>query len=321
MPAERRAAAINKAAPTLDDGSSPFFVDLGTHASAPPDLADSLVADRWPHRLRVACALRTPDNGTDSAGAAPRRADGEARRRPGRHGVQGGRPECAADIGKLRPRRDASFTVIARPGRDPHAPALPSTPVRCSLMVDVDRPKPLFARAGAPPPRLTLDTRGGGGAMLNCRTLRGVGECCGVRCCGPTLPRPCSAAALLCSGPALSRPCSAAALLCRALTPPPPGPVSPAGTRPDGPARGRRLRPGGTRDPRRMAGCELGLWDSGAPQSGGRIRVPTPCENTTRAGAATLGGRFSDSSTIPRPPRPRPSCIAGMAGPDRASLP
>ena len=47
----------------------------------------------------------------------------------------------AADIGKLRPRLDSPFTVIACPSRNAYTLTLPRQ-MRCSPTVNVDRLKP-----------------------------------------------------------------------------------------------------------------------------------------------------------------------------------
>ena len=56
----------------------------------------------------------------------------------------------AADIGKLRPRWDGPFTVTACPSPNAYTLALPRR-MRCSPTVNVDRLKPFYERAGAPP--------------------------------------------------------------------------------------------------------------------------------------------------------------------------
>ena len=56
----------------------------------------------------------------------------------------------AADIGKLRPRWDGPFTVLACPSPNAYTLALPRR-MRCSPTVNVDRLKPFFERFGAPP--------------------------------------------------------------------------------------------------------------------------------------------------------------------------
>ena len=55
-----------------------------------------------------------------------------------------------ADIGRLRPRWDGPFTVIACPSRNACTLALPRE-MRCSPTIIVDRLKPFFERVGAPP--------------------------------------------------------------------------------------------------------------------------------------------------------------------------
>ena len=54
---------------------------------------------------------------------------------------------AAADIGKLRPRREGPFTVTACPSPDAYTLALPRR-MRGSPAVNVDRPEPSFERAG-----------------------------------------------------------------------------------------------------------------------------------------------------------------------------
>ena len=56
----------------------------------------------------------------------------------------------AADIGKLRPLQNGPFTLTACPSPNAYTLSLPSK-MRTSPTVNVDRLKPFFARAGAPP--------------------------------------------------------------------------------------------------------------------------------------------------------------------------
>ena len=55
-----------------------------------------------------------------------------------------------ANIGKLRPRWDGPFAVLACPSPNAYTLALPRR-MRCSPTVKVDRLKPFFERVGAPP--------------------------------------------------------------------------------------------------------------------------------------------------------------------------
>ena len=84
----------------------------------------------------------------------------------------------AADIGKLRPRWDGPFTVLASPSPNAYTLALPRK-MRCSATVNVDRLKPFFARGDAAPPPGPVSDRGQEGEhevelLLNRRTVRGV---------------------------------------------------------------------------------------------------------------------------------------------------
>ena len=84
----------------------------------------------------------------------------------------------AADIGKLRPRWDGPFTVLACPSPNAYTLALPRR-MRCSPTVNVDRLKPSFERAGSPPAPGPVSDAGQEGEhevelLLNRRTVRGV---------------------------------------------------------------------------------------------------------------------------------------------------
>ena len=83
-----------------------------------------------------------------------------------------------ADVGKLRPRRDGPFTVTACPSPNAHTLALPRK-MRCGPTVSVDRLKPFFARAGAPPAPGPVSDAGQEGEheaalLLNRRVVRGA---------------------------------------------------------------------------------------------------------------------------------------------------
>ncbi len=87
----------------------------------------------------------------------------------------------AADIGKLRPRWDGPFTVMACPSPYAYTLALPRK-MRCSPTVKVDRLKPLFERAGAEPAPGPVSDVGQEGEheverLLNRRLVRGVLRC------------------------------------------------------------------------------------------------------------------------------------------------
>ena len=84
----------------------------------------------------------------------------------------------AADIGKLRPRWDGPFPVIACPSPNAYTLALPRK-MRCSLTVNVDRLKPFSERAGAAPAPGPVSDAGQEGEhevelLLNRRLVRGV---------------------------------------------------------------------------------------------------------------------------------------------------
>ena len=84
----------------------------------------------------------------------------------------------AADIGKLRPRWDGPFTVLASPSPNAYTLALPRK-MLCSATVNVDRLKPFVPRADAPPPPGPVSDAGREGEhevelLLNRQTVRGV---------------------------------------------------------------------------------------------------------------------------------------------------
>ena len=85
----------------------------------------------------------------------------------------------AADIGKLRQRRDSPFTVTACQRSKAYTLALPRK-MRCSpTVLTVDSLKPFFARDGTPPTPGQVSDAGQEGEhevelLLNCRVVRGV---------------------------------------------------------------------------------------------------------------------------------------------------
>jgi hypothetical protein len=84
----------------------------------------------------------------------------------------------AADIGKLRPRWDGPFTVIACPSPNAYTLDLPRR-MQGSPTANVDRLKPFFERSGTLPPPGPVSVAGQEGEhevemLLNRRRIRGV---------------------------------------------------------------------------------------------------------------------------------------------------
>jgi hypothetical protein len=160
--------AINNAASTLGGDLKPFFVDRGA----------SVIARRRQRYPRMCSAV--DEEGLQAAGESPAHyaqrmlamevtvqellAAAQVKRKAT---LNAGRVDSvfkfgdrvllcikelldAADIGKLRPRRDGPFAVITWPSPNAYTLAL-QREIRCSPTVNFDLLRPYFERAGAEP--------------------------------------------------------------------------------------------------------------------------------------------------------------------------
>ena len=150
--------AINNAASTLGGDLTPFFVDRGAHPRLPlSPPRDNLAAGESPaHYAQRIRAMELTVRELLAAAQTERKAKLDSGRVDTVFKV-GDRVLLrtkelldAADIGKLRPRWDGPFTVMACPNPNAYTLALPRK-MRCSPTVNVDRLKPFFERAGATP--------------------------------------------------------------------------------------------------------------------------------------------------------------------------
>ena len=178
--------AINNAASALGGGLTPFFIDRGAHPRlplSPPQ--DARYAGESPahfagRMLEVETAVRALLLEAQMA----RKAQLDAGRvdtvfKVGDKVLLRTKELLdAADIGKLRPRWDGPFTVLACPSPNAYTLALPRK-MRCSPTINVDRLKPFVTRVDAPPPPGPVTDAGQEGEhevelLLNRRTIRGV---------------------------------------------------------------------------------------------------------------------------------------------------
>jgi len=178
--------AINNAASTLGGDLTPFFVDRGAHPRLPlsPPRAAGPTDESPTHYAQRMRTMEATVRDLLAAAQAERKATLDAGRVDTVFKV-GDRVLLrtkelldAADIGKLRPRWDGPFAVTACPSPNAYTLALPRR-MRCSPTVNVDRLKPFFARAGAPPAPGPVSDAGQEGEhevelLLNRRTVRGV---------------------------------------------------------------------------------------------------------------------------------------------------
>jgi hypothetical protein len=168
--------AINNAASTPGGDLTPFFIDSGAHPLLPrsPPRDDSTAAEPPARYAQRMLALKATVLELLAAAQAERKAKLNA----GRVDTVFKVGDHAADIGKLRPRWDGPFTVTACPSPNAYTLALPRR-MRCSSTVNVDRLKPFYELAGAPPAPGPVSDAGQEGEhevelLLNRRTVRGV---------------------------------------------------------------------------------------------------------------------------------------------------
>jgi hypothetical protein len=178
--------AINNAASTLGDGLTPFFIDRGAHPRLPLSAptagsGGSESPGQYVQRMRE---LELSVRELLAAAQRERKAKLDAGRVDTVFKV-GDRVLLrtqelldAADIGKLRPRWDGSFTVKACPSPNAYTLELPRR-MLCSSTVNVDRLKPFHERVDAPPePGPVLDPGQEGEheveLLLNRKEVRGV---------------------------------------------------------------------------------------------------------------------------------------------------
>jgi hypothetical protein len=178
--------AINNAASTLGDGLTPFFIDRGAHPRLPlsPPHDARYSGESPAHYAERMRAMEATVRELLAAAQAARKAKLDAGRvdtvfRIGDQVLLRTKELLdTADIGKLRPRWDGPFTVVACPSPNAYTLALPRK-MRCSPTVNVDRLKPYYERAGeAPAPGPVSDVGQEGEheveLLLNRREVRGV---------------------------------------------------------------------------------------------------------------------------------------------------
>ena len=149
------------------NNNAPVFIDRGAHPSLPLTPPHD---DRTSGTLPAHYAQRTRAMGRRCGSLRELRAAAQAEREAK---LDAGRVDTvfnvgdwvllrtkelldAADIGKLRQGWDGPFTVTACPSPNAYTLPLPRK-MRCSPTVNVDRLKPLFARAGTPLARPVSD--------------------------------------------------------------------------------------------------------------------------------------------------------------------
>ena len=159
--------AINNAVSTVDGGLTPFFIDRGAHPrlplSAPADARQAAESSTdYARRMRQ---MERTVRELLLAAQLDRKAKLDAGRvdtvfKIGDQVLLRTKELLdAADIGKLKPRWDGPFTVMAVPSPNAYTLALPPR-MKCSPTVNVDRLKPFHTRVGASPPPGPVDDPG-----------------------------------------------------------------------------------------------------------------------------------------------------------------
>jgi hypothetical protein len=148
--------AINNAASTLGGNLTPFFIDLGRHPRLPlslPDLrSDSEPPSAYAARMKALEqeVLALLHAAQQERKAALDRGRVDTRFQVGDQVMLRTKELLdAAEIGKLRPRWEGPFPVVALAGPNTYTLALPKR-FQCSPTVNVDRLKPYHRRTDRP---------------------------------------------------------------------------------------------------------------------------------------------------------------------------
>ena len=176
--------AINNAASTLGGGLTPFFIDRGQHPRLPLSLPDLRAAGESPAAYGARMkALEQEVQALLHAAQQDRKTTLDRGRVDTTFQVgdqvllRTSELLDAAEIGKLRPRWEGPFRVIALAGPNAYTLALPRR-FRCSPTVNVDRLKPYHARPDKPDPPGPVADPGQAGEyvveqLLNRKSIRG----------------------------------------------------------------------------------------------------------------------------------------------------
>jgi len=177
--------AINNAASVLGGGLTPFFIDRGQHPRLPLSLPDPRFDNEPPAAYAARMkALEHEVLALLHAAQKERKAKLDQGRVDTRFAV-GDQVMLrtkelldAAEVGKLRPRWEGPFPVVALAGPNTYTLALPKR-FRCSPTVNVDRLKPYHPRTDQPgPPGPVTDAGPQAGEfeveqLLNRKVVRG----------------------------------------------------------------------------------------------------------------------------------------------------